>query len=119
MALERSLPGLASLAEAGLVDTIEEKDQLQEGVDVSSLPVAVLEASTALFGPTAAPLMRDGASDGLTEALGSLKQRLDGLIEAGGGAKIAEDASTDALAEWQRRIVPEEPEMQSCAEEMV
>ena len=32
---------------------------------------------------------------------------------------IAPAGSTDALAEWQRRIVPEEPEMQSCAEEMV
>ena len=53
------------------------------GLEVGALPLAVLEASTALFSNATAPLMSDGHGDGLVEQLGSLKQRLDGIIDAG------------------------------------
>ena len=63
-----------------------------EGLDTGNLPLAVLESATALFGNVTSPLMRDGASDGIVESLGSLKQRLDRILDTGKGAISQEES---------------------------
>ena len=79
-----------------------------EGLEVTNLPLVVLEASTALFSHATAPLMPGTDDENLIEALGSLKQRLDGILASSRvdpTVKLA-DGESDAVADGLAQLPP-------------
>ena len=62
------------------------------GLELSALPVAVLEASTAMFGNHTAPVVDRAQEAHVEEQLSSLRKRLDTLVE---GGKRMQDSGED------------------------